>query len=236
MNNPIGVVSCHLEFSSFDEAFEKAREYGMEDIEWFDYDASITLDPAVAEQIARLSKKYGIKNSYHAPYQAAGKNQWDMGQLSLADACKTLRNMLGCARRLEAELMTVHLGSFDPSLDRRIAMEKVAAAIGDCAKLAEDFQVCICVENVPLCRSPYELGSRTEDFDVIFEAVASGYVGMTLDSGHARIMGNMDELLSRHGSRLRDTHLHDTDGSTDGHLAPGEGSSGNCRRSGIKAR
>ena len=48
-------------------------------------------------------------------------------------------------------------------------------------------------------------------------------MGLNLDTGHANLNGDLGVLLSRHGRRLVNTHLHDNYGGGDDHFAPGKG-------------
>jgi sugar phosphate isomerase/epimerase len=219
MNNPIGVVSCHIHADNLPEHFTKARAWGMNSIEWFEGDRPGPTEPDQAAQIVALSARHGIAATYHAPWMGP----WDLGVKTAAQAADTLGELIARAGRIQAKLMTVHMGSHPPAADRQRSLENLAAALNAVAPQAEAAGVTICLENFTLCYSPNDLAGRTSDFEFIFAAVASPAVGMNLDVGHANITGNTRELIARFGRRLCNTHLHDTDGVTDGHLPPGGG-------------
>lgn len=219
MNNPIGVVSCHLEFETIEEAYDKLMAHGFDAVEWFERKDLYFCGEARADQIRRTSEALGIENSYHAFYYG----EWDLGRQEADRAAHALRRQVESADRLGARLMTIHMGSFDPAVGRETALARVVEAVAKVAPIAHRRDVTIAVENFTVCHGDTALGERTEDFEVLFAKVASPAVGLNLDIGHAHITRNLDELLGRFGSRLRNIHLHDTDGATDGHLPPGGG-------------
>ncbi len=219
MDNPIGVVSCHAHAEGLAETFVKVRAWGMASIEWFEGDRTGPTDEEQARQIVALSREHGIAATYHAPWMGP----WDLGVKDARQAAGTLRELIARAGRIAAGRMTVHMGSRPPGGDRQTALANLAAALRATAPAAQDAGVRICLENFTLCYSPNDLADRTADFEVIFAAVDSLAVGMNLDVGHANITGNTAELIERFGRRLYNTHLHDTDGVTDGHLPAGKG-------------
>lgn len=219
MENRLGVVSCHLGFGELPEAFEKARHLGIDTIEWFEWGPPEVSEPGPAAQIVELSRLFGVAASYHAPYVGDA----DLGRLAPQPAKLRLADMLARARRLGAHLMTLHLGTHEPSASREEALDKAIGAIAANAGLAEHLNVGICVENFNLCYGETALGVGAADFDRLFDAVEAPWVGMNLDVGHANLTGDLFQLIERFGHRLYSTHLHDTDGTRDGHLPPGQG-------------
>lgn len=219
MDNPIGVVSCHLTFETIEEAYDKVMAFGFDAVEWFERKDLYFCDERRAAQIRETSERLGIENSYHAFYYG----EWDLGRQERDGAADALKKQIEAARRLGAGLMTIHLGTYDPDTGREATMQRVVAAIGDAAAAAEKAGVIITVENFTLCHGEHFLGERTEDFGLLFGEIASPAVGLNLDIGHANVTKNLDELLTQFGRRLRNIHLHDTDGETDGHQPPGGG-------------
>ena len=219
MENALGIVSCHLKFDELAEAFEKVCRLGLDTIEWFESGRPLFSEPDSAAKIVKLSRQCGVTASYHAPYTGSA----DLGRLPLEDAQKRVKDMLMRAERLGAKRMTIHLGSYDPLVSRSEVLERIIAAIGHSIPLAGQLGIRICVENFTRCYGATDMGDRTADFDRLFEALDAPAIGLNLDVGHANITGNLVELVTRFNHRLYNTHLHDTDGMTDGHLPPGQG-------------
>jgi sugar phosphate isomerase/epimerase len=215
MENRIGVISCHFSFASIRQAFQKTQSLGLGAIEWFESSDLEYRDPGISAQIRTLSEEYDIVPDYHAPYQ----EPWDIGRLSPEKMAEFLQEVVAQTKRLGGTRATVHMGSHPIGIAREEVIENVAMAFADVA----DADVQLCTENSTTCYQQTELGVTTDDFVRFFEIIGDKSVGWTFDVGHANVTGNLVELLEHFGDRLQGTHLHDTDGTSDGHLPPGKG-------------
>ncbi|NOZ22188.1 MAG: hypothetical protein GXP25_14005, partial [Planctomycetes bacterium] len=63
MDNPIGIVSCHLTFETLDEAYDKVMAFGFDAVEWFERRDLFFTDEQRAAEIRETSKELGIENS-----------------------------------------------------------------------------------------------------------------------------------------------------------------------------
>ena len=219
MDNLLGAVSCHLTFTSPEEAFIQAAGYGLGTIEWFESREPRFSLPDTAREIRVLAAKYGVANSYHAPYLGP----WSLGTLDSSDAAGRAVDMVERAARLEARSVTVHLGASRQGRSRDEALRIAVAAIAAAAVTAEREGVTMAVENFTRSHSEMDLGDSVEEMELALSQCPPGIVGLTLDTGHAAIGRCLPEILDRLGDRIVNTHLHDTDGTTDGHLPPGAG-------------
>ena len=219
MENPLGAVSCHLTFASPEEAFVQAAGYGIEAIEWFESREPRFSLPDTAREIRELAAKYGIANTYHAPYLGP----WSLGSLDASEAADRAVDMVERAARLEARSVTVHLGASRQGRDRGEALRVAGGAIAAAAATAEREGVVIALENFTRSHGELDLGDSVEEIESALAHCPSGIVGLTLDTGHAAITRCLPEILDRLGGRIVNTHLHDTDGTSDGHLRPGAG-------------
>ncbi|MCD6220758.1 sugar phosphate isomerase/epimerase [bacterium] len=218
MENSISVVSVHLNFSSLEEAFQKAKEFGIDSIEWFDANGEfLTLDRI--KRIVEFAKEFNIRTSYHAPY--IGK--WDLGTQSPENISQRLEEILEYAVKLSADLITLHMGSYLFEETREYGVRKVVGEISKVSKHAENFGIYLCVENSTTCHNKNEIGTQTEDFLYLFDKVKSPAIGMTLDVGHAHITKNLFKLLECFNHKIHNIHLHDNNGIEDQHLPPGKG-------------
>ncbi len=220
MDNDIGAVSCNMIAAQPLGVLASARAAGLACIEWFACRPTDILEPAQAAEIAAISSSLGIRNTYHAPY----KDGWNVAeQSSVQQTTSIISEMLRQASRLQADLMTLHLGELPANADHQAAMRQAARGVGHAATLAADLGVRISVENMPIVPGKSYLGDNPEDFDMLFEVADSASVGLNMDFGHAHVARNMNEMLARHGHRLTNTHLHDNDGSADQHQPVGQG-------------
>ena len=69
----------------------------------------------------------------------------------------------------------------------------------------------------------FENLTRTGHLDYVLNSVESDYAGLCFDSGHHYYKTPDDDLLEKHGSRLKALHLHDNDGIDDKHRLPFDG-------------
>lgn len=229
--NKVGVVSCHLAGFEphnriiIEEVIERVAGYGIEEIEWF---VALWFEEQfgknIFERIRALCRKTGIQSSYHAPWQA----EWDLGRIGRQAGRRALAAMLDMAEKLEAATMTIHCGTYPRADDsaaesRANARENVVGILTDSLCELERRKIHICVENNTGCHEPNVIGERLDDFTYLFSQIDSPLIGFNLDVGHSTIMGDTDGYLDKFGPRLSHTHLHDTDGVTDGHLPPGRG-------------
>jgi sugar phosphate isomerase/epimerase len=124
-----------------------------------------------------------------------------------------------------AELLTVHPGWKD-LYGYRYPDEAYTLAIeGHCklAKVAADYGVRIGIENMPafwlaFCVDPKEAHA-------MIQAVNRENVGLTLDVGHANLLGAkaVEEFVTTLNDRIFLIHIHDNDGKRDQHRIIGEG-------------
>jgi sugar phosphate isomerase/epimerase len=219
MNNPIGVVANHIGAKTLEEYFDRAAAWGMGNIEWFEYDTPGPTEPAAAREIVRLGAAAGITASYHSPWGG----RYDLGRSpDMPAAVAILREIIDRACRVEARLVTVHLGRGEHA-PREALLDKIGAALEAVSPVAQARGVLLCLENFTRLFSGDDLGDCTEDFATLLGRTSPRAVGLNLDVGHAHIIGNMRQLVELAGGRLANTHLHDNDGRADQHRPYGAG-------------
>jgi sugar phosphate isomerase/epimerase len=116
--------------------------------------------------------------------------------------------------------LTIHPGYLSPvgKLLPESAWRNQKEALRRIGQVAAAHGVLACLENMIgikefLCQRPLELAGMTEGIEGI---------GITIDFGHANTVGQVDDFLPLLGS-ANHIHLHDNHGTSDEHLALGEG-------------
>ncbi|NLC59545.1 MAG: sugar phosphate isomerase/epimerase [Armatimonadetes bacterium] len=203
------------------EALPALAAQGVQFVEWLlgngeYFDAA---DPVQVREVQDLLRQTGVRvSSLHSEFGA----QADLSSLDpgvRAATLETHRAGLALAGELGARFFVVHPGH-GPCGDRqeeRLAhtleslrvLEPVARAAG----------VVLALENLP----PAYPGSRPEELLQIIDAVASPYLGICFDTGHAHLSGEGARLARALLPRAVTMHLHDNDGSGDQHRFPGTG-------------
>ena len=95
----------------------------------------------------------------------------------------------------------------------------LAASAEFLARIGEKAGIRFLIENMP----PPMFGSDARVLRRIVEEVSSPHLGLAYDVGHATIAGDPLGTLRAMGPRLWGVHLHDNDGTEDGHYLPGMG-------------
>ena len=144
--------------------------------------------------------EYPFSYSVHAPTAAMSTSRRS------TNACGALRSrcsgdVLAASARIGAEHLVVHPGysPYEQVRDRSYA--SLLRSLDDLARLQEEHGVRVCVENMGAWECCH---FRTPAF--LPELTARG-LGFTLDCGHARLNGNLDEFLAAGG--FCHVHLHD---------------------------
>jgi sugar phosphate isomerase/epimerase len=117
----------------------------------------------------------------------------------------------------DVEMVIIHPGGpVDSKEDiekmSRIAIDSISQLVGT----AEETGVKLAVENMPAGHP----GCDVQHIVNILEKIDSLSLGVCLDTGHAHIMGKMQEFIETLGEAIINVHLHDNDSTFDMHLQP----------------
>ena len=177
------------------------------------------ITPETLPEIKNIINSSNLKITVHGPF-----SQLDLSSLHEPLWNETIRQIRQCVE-LSADFtdtVVVHPGILSP-LGREMkdkAWERNVEALKILARHAEEHRVKLCLENMPdmeklLCRTPDEL------FGMV-ETVGSDSLGATLDVGHANTTKNIPAFV-KEVRRIDHIHIHDNKGTSDEHLAVGEG-------------
>ena len=125
------------------------------------------------------------------------------------------------AHDIGAAVLVVHPGDLrDPRFFSEFARLS-EESIGQLARRAAELGVFLAVENC----GPYHAGiDRTaSDLASIVRSAGSPQVKVCLDTGHAAVNRNMDEIVKLLGRDIVHLHVHDNHGQRDEHLPIGRG-------------
>lgn len=126
---------------------------------------------------------------------------------------------LNVARTIPYPFLVVHLGvpgAEAPGDNNRDAARR---SLEELQRMAEAVNVRLALEVIP---NP--LSAATTLVRLIEEELETPNLGICLDIGHARLMGDPIDAIEACSGHLVTTHLHDNQGRTDDHLVPFEGS------------
>lgn len=166
-------------------------------------------------------------HSMHAPIAAKYVNgKWQDG-LSLASADDGRRKAavsetlaaLDVAAALPYRVLVVHCGVPQPhAAPGDNHRGSLVRSLEELSPVAQHYGVRLAVEVIP-----NELSTPSALVDLIESDIDASGLGICLDAGHARMMGDVVEAIETCSGHVITTHLHDNRGRTDDHLVPGKG-------------
>jgi sugar phosphate isomerase/epimerase len=168
--------------------------------------------------LKEIGESYGLKYSVHAPF--AGINIAVQSKPLLNATLKRLKQSIVNANALNCHLWVFHPGMktgismFYPGMDWARNLESVRLLL----KFAGNHGVEVAIENV----ISMFLLKNVEDFKKFYSEINEN-IGLTLDTGHANINGQVEEFLSKFPDKIVHVHAHDNLGEVDQHLGIGYG-------------
>jgi sugar phosphate isomerase/epimerase len=168
-----------------------------------------------------------VLHSMHAPIAGRYVNgSWKDG-LSLAAADEGRRKAavdetlaaLDVAAAVPYEVLVVHGGvpvpHAGPGENHRASLIR---SLEELSPVAARYGVRMAIEVIP-----NELSTPSALVDVIESDIDAAALGICMDVGHARMMGDVVDAIEACSGHIITTHLHDNRGRTDDHLVPGKG-------------
>jgi sugar phosphate isomerase/epimerase len=225
MDNPIAVCVDRNPFSSLDALVEAVAQVGFARVEWFETgSADPWSGPKTAPRLRALVKRHKLTPQYHGPYEAPFDLSRDGETLRPPQAIAAMiSTILDRAERLDASLVTLHLGSCPAGVGRVAALGNAVAGIRLAIPELERRRMRLALENHTQAIISDSLGDHPGDFDRLMAELRSPWIGRTLDIGHAHINNHLEEFLRQPFDRMFNIHLHDNLGAEDQHLPVGEG-------------
>lgn len=165
-------------------------------------------------------------HSMHAPIaREYADGSWQEG-LTLAAADETRRRAavdetlatLDVAAAVPYEALVLHCGVPDPYgavADNHLT--SLVRSLEELWPVAERYRVQLAVEVIP------NLMSTPSSLVGLIESELEARLGICMDVGHARLMGDVVDAIEACSGHIVTTHLHDNRGRNDDHLLPGKG-------------
>ena len=165
--------------------------------------------------------------SMHAPIARDYVNgSWKDG-LSLAASDESQRKAaveetlatLDIAAAVRYSTLVVHGGVPEPHggpADNHLA--SLVRSLEELSPVAQQYGVRLAVEVIPNA-----LSTPAALVDLIESDIDAADLGICMDVGHARLMGDVVDAIETCSGHLFTTHLHDNRGRNDDHLVPGKG-------------
>jgi sugar phosphate isomerase/epimerase len=157
--------------------------------------------------------EYPLSYSVHAP--CAEVNIAAVNERIRTASISVLGDISAASVRIGAEHLVVHPGFTPYEQVRGASSLSLLHSLDDLARLQEEHGIKVCVENMGSWECCH---FRTPSF---LHELTERDLGFTLDCGHAQLNGNLDAFLN--SGFCCHVHFHDNYGTSDDHLACGEG-------------
>ena len=201
--------------------FEAIEVFGVRDhFDYRDRRAAIALAEWLDDTRLRL-------HSMHAPIAGRYVNgSWQDG-LSIASADEGRRTAavdetlatLDVAAAVPYHVLVLHCGvpvpHAGPADNHRGSLIR---SLEELSPVAQRYGVRMAIEIIP-----NDLSTPTALVEVIESDIDAAGLGICVDVGHARIMGDVVDAIEACSGHIITTHLHDNRGRNDDHLVPGKG-------------
>ena len=201
--------------------FEAVEVFGLQShFDYRDRRAAIALAEWLDDTRLRL-------HSLHAPIAASYANgNWQDG-FSVASADERKRKAavdemlatLDVAAAVPYQVLVLHCGVpvpyATPADNHRGSLVR---SLEELSPVADRYGVRLAVEVIP-----NELSTPAALVELIESDIDADGLGICMDVGHARMMGDVIEAIEACSGQIITTHLHDNRGRSDDHLVPGKG-------------
>lgn len=166
-------------------------------------------------------------HSLHAPIAAAfAQGQWREGYTLAAGneprrkrAVEEVTAALNLATLVPYRVLVLHCGVPAPhGLPADNHVPAMIRSLEELSPIAALVGVRLAVEVIPNA-----LSTASSLVDLLESEIDASDLGICMDVGHARLMGDVVEAIETCAGHLLTTHLHDNRGRTDDHLVPGQG-------------
>lgn len=222
---PIGLSTGCFYNQSILNVLEAIRDHGFREIEVCSFPAH--LDYHRDEDVLRAGegmRALGLRPlSFHAPFAdriditSPDEKIRDAAVAELLAACRA-------ASLLGAENIVLHPG---PERAGRPPPEEFLHRIHHAAQSLNRVAAYCCETGVQLLLEnmlPHLLFGRVSDMMYLLGEINTCTVGTCLDTGHARLSGDLENVFRKLAGHLKMVHINDNLGDWDAHLVPGDGS------------
>jgi sugar phosphate isomerase/epimerase len=212
------------------EHLVEVAAHGFEAIELFATRSHFDYhDPHAVELLAEwLDDTRLTLHSVHAPITASlvGGVWGEAWSTAVADDARRARTLAECRQALEVakvlhyDYLVVHLGVPDDQKPAANDNQRDAArrSVETLHEAAEAAGVRLALEVLP-----NDLSQPETLVTLIEDVLELPRVGICVDTGHARILGDVVDAIEACSGHVLTTHLHDNHGRKDEHLVPYDG-------------
>lgn len=202
-------------FGKMTEQIAKAKTTCIELVD----DGLHALDKKRVAVLNNVRQSYSKKYTVHAPF--VGINIALPSNLLLNATLRRLKESIVNASTLDCKRWVFHPGlntatsMFYPGMDWVRNLDSIRLLF----RFASDHGVEACIENI----MEAFVMKNVEEFRRFYSEIGED-IGLALDTGHANVVGQLEEFLKGFSDKIVHVHAHDNHGNSDEHLGVGYGS------------
>jgi sugar phosphate isomerase/epimerase len=222
---PIGIsTGCFYRRSIF-SVLEEIHASGFREIEICSFPKHLDYhNEADVRRAGEMIRALGIRPySFHAPFA----DRIDITSLDRSVREAAVNELITACRAaalIGAENVVLHPGpereGRPPEAEFIQHINHAAESLNIVAARCHDMGVRLLLENM----LPHLLFGHTSDMLYLLGRISSAGVGACLDTGHARLSGDLPNVVQKLSGHLKMVHINDNLGDRDDHLIPGDGS------------
>jgi len=175
----------------------------------------------VREAAARIEELRLEPYSFHAPF-APDIDITDPRAEKRRYALSEILTAVEAAAKLNVGYFVIHPGPESSELPRKEHLDRLENAAGVLKQLSQrcsELGLGLVLENM----LPHLFSGHVRDLLWILGSLETTDVGICLDTGHARLAGDLTTVVHKLSGHLWMVHASDNRGQRDDHLPPGEG-------------
>jgi sugar phosphate isomerase/epimerase len=221
---PIGLSTGCFYHRSILDCLPPIRESGFSMIEVCSSSEHLDFrDLKLVHRAAERIRDLGMEAySFHAPFAP----QIDIASSDDAQRSASVSEIFKAAEAaalLQVHYFVLHPGPENPAAipasEQLPRMQHVVESLNQVARHCKELGIMCVLEN----KLPHLLFGNTSDILWILDGINTAEVGACLDTGHAYLGGDIQNLVHKLAGHLRMIHAHDNSGADDNHLPPGDG-------------
>lgn len=222
---PVGISTGCFYHRSIFSVLEEIHAAGFREVEICSFPKHLDYhNEADVRRAGEVMRTLGLRPfSFHAPF-ADRIDITSLDRQAREAAVEELVTACRAASLLGAENVVLHPGpereGRPPEEEFIQRMKNATESLNRVAARCGDMGVRLLLENM----LPHLMFGHTSDMLYLLGCITTPGVGACLDTGHARLSGDLDSVIPKLSGHLKMVHINDNLGDRDDHLIPGEGS------------
>lgn len=210
-------LHVHIPYRMLVEELPKVLDMGLNPEVFLDAETLDNIDLKEVREVSSALSDRGLFTTIHGPFMELSPGAPD-GRVRMATVDR-FNQTLDVAERLRPRAIVLHGGFDDRHFDGDVDvwLNESLKTWPEIAARAERLDTVIAVENI--------FEEEPTPLRRLIDSIASSAFGVCIDVGHLKLFSkvSLEEWFKTINNDIKELHIHDNHGTTDEHLAIGEG-------------